>query len=340
MIKRDNSVDRSKNRNLILGPGVLLLLILALLAFNPARTLLSFRENGQVPLYTMTYHGPYYYLAPAIPSTDANLRKYGDEDGSGFLEHQACTIFSATGGDHKIYGRNRDLPWDHTALLLFTHPKNGYASVSMVDLDQLGVYPGRFSLWRRLLLLAAPLVPTEGMNEHGLTVSKADVSPDDPPYDPSKETLMFRTAMRLVLDQAKTTQEAIDLLALYNISFAGGGGHLLIADPSGDSAILEYFDDQVVVIRNPDPWQVITNFEVGNPANQDQEPNCQRYNLVEDALNHSAGVLNIEGGMDLLSQASVNGTLWSISFDMTTQEMDIVLNRQFENVFHLTKDEW
>ena len=337
-------MDPIKKRWVLRGLGIVLLLALVLLVFNPVRTLLSFRENDQIPLYTMTYHGPYYYLTSLIPYSDANLRKFSQkilpEGGSELQEFQACTIFSATGGDHKIYGRNRDLPWNHTALLLFTHPKNGYASVSMVDLDQLGVYPGRFSLWRRLLLLASPLVPTEGMNEHGLTVSKADVPRDDPPYDPSRETLMFRTAMRLVLDQARTTQEAIDLLALYNISFAGAGGHLLIADPSGDSAILEYFDDQVVVIRNPDPWQVITNFEVGNPDNQNQEPSCQRYNLVEDALEHSEGVLNIEGGLDLLSQASINGTLWSISFDMTTQEMDIVLHRQYENVFHLSKDEW
>ena len=337
-------MDPIKKRNLFQGLGIIALLALALLVFNPVRSLLSFRENDQVPLYTMTYHGPYYYLTPLIPYSDANLQKYSDrylpEDEFGLFEHQACTIFSATGGDHKIYGRNRDLPWNHTALLLFTHPQNGYASVSMVDLDQLGVFPGRFSLWRRLLLLAAPLVPTEGMNEHGLTISKADVSPDDPPFDPSKETLMFRTAMRLVLDQAKTTQEAVDLLALYNISFAGGGGHLLIADPSGDSAILEYFDDQVVVIRNPDPWQVVTNFEVGNPANQDLEPNCQRYNLVEDALEKSEGVLNIESGMDLLKQASVSGTLWSISFDMTTQKLDLVLHRQYDQVLHLTRDDW
>jgi hypothetical protein len=94
------------------------------------------------------------------------------------------------------------------------------------------------------------------------------------------------------------------------------------------------------VIRNPDPWQVITNFEVGNPDNLDQEPSCQRYNLVEGALEQSQGALDIKSGLELLSQASVDSTLWSISFDMTSQEMDIVLHRQYMNVFHLTKDEW
>jgi hypothetical protein len=337
-------VAQVNKRRLVRVLVIILVLSVSILLINPARTLFSFHKNDQIPLYTMTYYGPYYYLAPAIPYSDANLTKYSDQhlpaDGSDLQEDQACTIFSATGGENKIYGRNRDLPSNNTALLLFTDPKNGYASVSMVDLDQLGFHPGRFSLWRRLLLLASPLVPTEGMNEHGLTISKADVPRDDPPHDPSKENLMFRTAMRLVLDHAKTTQEAIDLLAEYNISFASGGGHFLIADPSGDSAIVEYFENGVNVIRDPDPWQVITNFEVGNTDEMSEEPSYERYKLVDDILKETNGELGIMEGMDLLDQASISGTLWSIAFDMTAREIDIALYRQYDNVYHLTRDDW
>lgn len=323
---------------------IVLLVSISILLINPARTLFSFRKSDQIPLYTMTYFGPYYYLVPAIPYSDANLNKYSDqtfpEGGSGRQEYQACTIFSATGGESKIYGRNRDLPFRNTALLLFTHPKNGYASVSMVDLDQLGVNPKSLMFWKRLLLLAAPLVPTEGMNEHGLVIAKADVPRDSPPHDPSKESLLFRTAMRLVLDQARTTQEAIDLLAQYNISFGSGGGHFLIADPSGDSAIVEYFDNEVNIIRDIDPWQVITNFEVGNTAEMSAEPSYERYRLVDDILRERNGELNAKESMDILNQASGSGTLWSIVFDMTAKEIDIVLFRQFENIYDLSSDGW
>ena len=228
----------------------------------------------------------------------------------------------------------------NTALLLFTHPRNGYASVSLVDLSQLGADPGGFLLWRRLLLLVAPLLPTEGMNEHGLTIAKADVQSDDPPYDKAKETLLFRTAMRVVLDQAKTTQEAIELLAGYNISFGGGGGHFLIADPTGDSAIVEYFENEVKVIRNPDPWQVITNFNVANTTDMSEEGSYERYKITDDALRERDGVLNIEEGMVLLNNASVSGTIWSIVFDMTTLDMDIVLYRQFSDITHLSREDW
>ena len=193
---------------------------------------------------------------------------------------------------------------------------------------------------KRLFLLAAPLVPTEGMNEHGLTIAKADVPRDDPPYNPAKETLLFRTAMRLVLDQAKTTQEAIEVLEEYNISFGGLGGHFLIADPTGDSAIVEYFDNEMKVIRNPDPWQVITNFEVGNTDNMSEEPSYERYELVDDALREVNGISDIEKSMELLNQTSVLGTLWSIAFDMSTKDIDNVLYRDYDHVYHLTKADW
>lgn len=337
-------MDMIKRQNLLRGLGVIALLALVILAFNPARTLLSFQKNDQVPLYTMSYYGAYYGLTPLVPYNDADLRKYGElndqESGTSPEEFQACTIFSATGGDQMIYGRNRDLSTKNKALLLFTHPKNGYASVSMVDLDQLEYYPDRFSLWRWLRLLAAPLVPTEGMNEYGLTVSKADVSPDDPPFDQTKESLMFRTAMRLVLDQARTTQEALDLLAQYNITFGWGGGHLLIADPSGDSAIVEFFNDEMVVIRDSNPWQVITNFEVGNTDDMSQEGSYERYRIVNQALEEANGAINIDQGLDILQQASVSSTLWSVSFDMTSKEIYIAMYHQYDQVFQLIREQW
>jgi len=48
-----------------------------------------------------------------------------------------CSLFAAFGdGKEMFYGRNFD--WRYSpALLLFTDPPEGYASVSMVDLDYL-----------------------------------------------------------------------------------------------------------------------------------------------------------------------------------------------------------
>ena len=337
-----------KKRTLILSIVVIVVLGISLLLFNPTRTLLSFQKNEEYPLYTMTYYGRYDYLSSTIPHTDEELKKYSEltpiHNWFELQENQACTLFAATGGEHKIYGRNRDMPQQNTALLLFTDPPDGYASVSLVDLNQFGADPEdgphSFSFWSRLRLLAAPLLPTEGMNEYGLTIEKADVPINDMPFNPSREPLFFRTAMRVVLDHAKTTQEAIELLEQYNISFGSSGGHFLIADPSGDSAIVEFYDSEMQVIRDLDSWQVMTNFTVGNTAGGNEIPSYSRYKLVDDILRSTNGVLNIEEAMILLEQASVSGTIWSVAFNMTTKDIDIVLNRQFSNVFHIPGDDW
>jgi hypothetical protein len=337
-----------KRRTLILSIVAIIVLGIYLLLFNPTRTLLSFQKNEEYPLYTMTYYGGYDYLVSTIPHTDEELKKYSEHipiyDWFELQDNQACSLFTATGGENKVYGRNRDMLQQNTALLLFTDPPDGYASVSLVDLNQFGADPGddlrSFSLWNRLNLLAAPLLPTEGMNEYGLTIAKADVPIYAMPHDPSKEPMFFRTAMRVVLDHAKTTREAIELLEQYNISFGSSGGHFLIADPSGDSAVVEFYDNKMQVIRNPDPWLVITNFNLGNIDGSSEMPSYPRYKLVDDALRETNGVLNVEETMALLEQASVSGTIWSVAFDMTTRDIDVVLFRQFSNIFHISGDNW
>ena len=100
----------------------------------------------------------------------------------------ACSLFAAFGeaGD-TLFGRNFD--WEFSpALLLFTDPPDGYASVSMVDLTFLEISPAAartltdLSPAERTALLAAPSMPFDGMNEYGLTIAMAAV-PDEPQSD-------------------------------------------------------------------------------------------------------------------------------------------------------------
>ena len=214
-------MPKFNKRSLIISIVIIILLIISILLFNPIRSLNSFQKHEKYPLYTMTYFGSYDYLTFTIPHSNKEMEKFSEYIPSNnqyvFLENQACTIFSATGGEDKIYGRNRDMGQQNIALLLVSDPPDGYASISMVDLNQFGVDPGSFSLSFRLRLLAAPLLPTEGMNEFGLTIAKADVPINNMEDKPGKKALFFRTAMREVLDHAQTTQEALDILDQLNI---------------------------------------------------------------------------------------------------------------------------
>jgi hypothetical protein len=96
---------------------------------------------------------------------------------------------------------------------LFSAP-DGYASVAMVDISYLGFRGERgeiiaeMPLVERAALLYAPYLPFDGMNEHGLVVGMAAVSPSPMPVDPDHETLGSLEIMREVLDHARTVDEA------------------------------------------------------------------------------------------------------------------------------------
>ncbi len=145
--------------------------------------------------------------------------------------------------------------------------------------------------------------------------------------------------MRVVLDHAKTTGEAIDLLSQYNIAFGVYGGHFLIADPTGDSAIVEYFDNQVQVIRTPDPWQVITNFSVGQ-LEEGETPTCERYLVTEQSLEEYQGKVSTEEAMAILKDASIPETLWSIVYNMTDLTLDIALYRDYNTDLQVSPPDW
>jgi hypothetical protein len=138
----------------------------------------------------------------------------------------ACSLFAALGDADKVYGRNFD--WvDSPALLLFTHPTNGYASVSMVDLAYLGFGDKanrltELPLDQRQALLNAPALPFDGMNERGLVVGMAAVPDGNTRLDPGKETIDSLQVIRKMLDRAGTVDEAVAVLAMYNIDWGGG----------------------------------------------------------------------------------------------------------------------
>jgi penicillin V acylase-like amidase (Ntn superfamily) len=184
---------------------------------NMAKTLASLQQVDTYPLYTMTYYGSYDAVHTKIARSriDAQPHPWG------------CSLFAAFGDKrHMVFGRNFD--WDFSpAVLLFTQPTNGYSSVSMVDITYLGYdthdVASLASSEKRDLLLRAPLIPFDGINEYGLTVGMAAVpgSPGPAP-DPGKQTVGSLRIIRLMLDHAQTVDKAIAVIRQYNIDFEGG----------------------------------------------------------------------------------------------------------------------
>lgn len=295
------------------------------LSANALATLNSLEKVDEHPLYLMYYVGSYANLAAMDFSGNHSF---------------ACSLFAALGDEeHLLYGRNFD--WSNIpALLLFTNPPDGYASVSMVDLSyfDLGMEPFgdlfEIPIPEREPLLWTPFLPIDGINEQGLTIGMAAVSESLASHDPSLPTIGSLGIIREILDHARTTDEAVVLFSRYNIDFSGGPAiHYLIADSRGQAIVVEYIDGKMVVLPNEHAWHLATNHLLGN-GEQGDGGSAWRYDLLEKRLAISGGVLSPAEAMDLLSDVSqrLAPTQWSVVYDASTGSISLVMARNYETV--------
>ncbi|MBN2149635.1 MAG: linear amide C-N hydrolase [Anaerolineales bacterium] len=301
------------------------------------QTLASLELVDDFPLYVMHYYGDYGFeslLGQGATSAEGQNRNAIDLRWS-------CSCFAAMDEEGKpLLGRNFDWYHDHPALLLFTDPPAAYASVSMVDLSYLGFSADTIKSGDRSALLQAPYLPFDGMNEYGLAVGMMAVDRAEGGQDSQKLTLGTLEIIRLMLDYARNVDEALALLDGYNVDFEGGPPvHYLIADAAGESALVEYLDHEIVVTRSAQTWQVATNFIFADEQPAGADSSCWRYNKAYDVLEQHAGVLSAPKAMDLLEQVSQSGdfpTIWSLVYHLQTGEIEVVIDRQYHQVYDFT----
>jgi hypothetical protein len=309
-----------------------------------AATLSSLEQVDDYPLYTMHYYSAYDHRLSSMQSVkrlasadlpDPNLTVSSPTWG--------CSLFAALGdADNMLYGRNFD--WDHSpAVLLFTDPPGGYASVSMVDIAYLGFEGHEAStltdlpLVERRVLLDAPSWPFDGMNERGLAIGMAAVPPGNMPPDPNKETADSLGVIREMLDHASNVDEAVAILQSHNIVFGNTPLHYLIADSSGRSVLVEFYQGQMVVIPNKTPWHLATNF-LRASAGESAGWRCWRYDKVYQRLTKVQGQLDVQNALDLLKGVAQPNTQWSIVYGMDSGDISVVMGRKYDNLhtFHLS----
>ena len=121
-----------------------------------------------------------------------------------------------------LFGRNFD--WENCeAMVVESHPENGYASLSTVNMDFITQNVGGGMVGLALNLdevktLAALYAPLDGINEAGLAVS-VNMIQDSAAIEQNtdKPDITTTTAIRLLLDQAGNVDEALELLGQYDL---------------------------------------------------------------------------------------------------------------------------
>ncbi len=298
------------------------------------RALLTLQKVDEFPLYVMHYSGNYGF---------SEVMQIGLEDSSYTFKSSAhaCTAVAALHPEgNPIFGKNED--WHgRSTLLLFTDSPDGYASVSLVDLTVLGLHAGELEWMDRLLMLQAPYIPFDGLNEYGVAIASMTDYSGKAGVDPLKPTLGSLHLIRLVLDHAQSVDDAIALISQHNIDLRYGGApplHYLVADSSGSAAVIEFVDGETVFTRNEVPWQVATNFTVVGKSLAEAKAWCWRYKKAYEFLSQAEGNLTPEEMLWILEEVSQDNTRWSTVFDMRTGVVQLVLGKQYDHVFEFELD--
>lgn len=286
-------------------------------------------ENQSGPVYVMDVQGDYYFddfLAQGGVSNDSQLIDFvvgnitkGIIPVSLSAPEIGCSSFTAVDKEGKRYfARNYDFSTT-SGMIVRTAPGNGrYASISSVDLQFLGIKDGApiDGFMQKVICLAAPYVPIDGMNEAGVAVGiymsyqgdTDNVTATDQNTD--RPDLTSTTMLRMILDYAGSVDEAIQLVSQYDLhDSAGTSFHYMVADSTGASAILEWTygsdhtdndgsrrelkvyrndqDEMVGVKEAADEYQYVTNFIVTPDYYElvDDMKGLDRYQMIQETVN-------------------------------------------------------
>lgn len=220
-----------------------------------------------------------------------------------------------------LFGRNLDYSHD-ACLIVRVHQAGELASIAVLELHYLNLDRDDLeetNLVERIPLLFAPYYLQDGMNQQGVAVADMSVEGVEPPYDGRRPNILHATAMRLILDYAKNTDEAVEILKHYNVHFVAEICHFMIADASGKSVVVEFIDGETKVTPAEQSWQVCTNDQIYGATEESCDENCQRYRTASDQLSKAsvtAGVDEVMEVMESVSKKKLDDVVERVRFDV------------------------
>ena len=183
------------------------------------------------------------------------------------------------------------------------------------------------------LTLAAPYSPSDGLNEHGLAVAIMTDSNAIYPNNNCNIILFDETLPRLILDRAKTVDEAIQYAKEYNLFYSVAPLHYMVADAKGDSVVIEFVNGKMVTTKRNKSYQVATNFTLFN--NPDHEGfGKNRYDNIENELDKCNGVISEDNALELLKKNVIPGDeQWSAVYNLTKKCVNITFSRDYCHLY-------
>ena len=103
---------------------------------------------------------------------------------------------------------------------------------------------------------------------------------------------------------------------------------ICVADVSGNSAVVEYMDGGISIVRGDKNWQVSTNYLFS----ETQQPDCWRYKKASEALAEEQGDISGERAMNILQGTSQDHTTWSVVYNLSTGGINLAMGKDYNDV--------
>lgn len=343
-----------------------LLVYLCFVGASEMAALTSFRQISDHPYATMTYENYDYsqMLNEELPDNNAVIKHFKKkffkslyrimpgENSNPYTPKGSVAFYSQTQNYTHIKGRIYNT-YDTPLMMVISNPATGYKSWNIVDMSDLGVESElKIDQWysNAMQTVAAAYCTSEGINQEGLSVSLLTSPVADCKDTPLVNITPFM-AVRLMLDQATTVDNAIEILKRYDIDFSYGTYHFFISEKEGKSAIVEYINGSMEIHAMPQKavYQVCSN-----KMESDKIPAAARdyndayseltlYDYFDKSINEviGGGSAGVDGGymQTLMEKKSVDetegddeyngtrlyGTQYSLLYDFERSKMYIVI---------------
>jgi choloylglycine hydrolase len=177
----------------------------------------------------------------------------------------ACTVFQLQNSDRAIVARGYDYDIDTAYAIINT---KGRVKKSLLNVKETVKYLKRTLNWVSKygsisITQNIQEVAISGMNEMGVTVDYLDLIGTiypSPKTNTENKVISEAQLGQYILDMAKDTNEAIDLLKKLAIEKISVDIHLFICDKSKDCAVVEFLDGKMNVYKNDNlPIKALTN---------------------------------------------------------------------------------
>ena len=240
-----------------------------------------------------------------------------------------------------LMGRNFDFS-SATGIILHTIPKHGYETITTFNSDFFGFgddwQPGGSS--NQFMALSTLFFALDGINEKGLAMADLMAGDDvETHQETGKPALTTTSAICYVLKNAANVDEALELLRSIDMnSDIGAAHHYAISDASGKSVVVEYVDNEMVVVDSPavaNHYLCEAKLNVGlEEYDHRYEQLCQRFEETGGTMDPDQLTTAIESVSQPAQGDAFLGTAWTVVMDLTNPSVTYYSRRHFDKPFH------